>query len=109
MCECECVCVCVCVCPPATTHTHAHHISSTLTSLSYSLPATGPRFLGLFASPLEAAFVREQILDREGFLAKKSKKAGEDKTYNKHLENFTKRQWAMFLEINVLMENFIKK
>jgi hypothetical protein len=89
--------------------TRTHHISCTLISLSYSLPATGPRFLGLFASPLEAAFVREQILDREGFLAKKSKKAGEDKSYNKHLENFTKRQWAMFLEINVLMENFIKK
>jgi hypothetical protein len=71
------------------------------------LTAAGPRFLGLFNSPLEAALIREQILDRDGRLVRKKVK-GSDERYNTHMENFTAAEWAMLMEMSALMERFIK-
>jgi hypothetical protein len=71
------------------------------------LIATGPRFLGLFNSPLEAALIREQILDRDGRLVRKNGKGCDDRN-NTHMENFTATEWAMLMEMSALMERFIK-
>lgn len=69
--------------------------------------ATGPRFLGLFNSPLEAALIREQILDRDGRLVRKNVKGCDDRN-NTHMENFTAAEWTMLMEMSALMERFIK-
>jgi hypothetical protein len=75
--------------------------------LLFLLIATGPRFLGLFNSPLEAALIREQILDRDGRLIRKNFKGCDDRN-NTHMENFTTAEWAMLMEMSALMERFIK-
>ena len=66
---------------------------------------TGPRLLGLFSSPLEAALIREQILDRQGKLVKKKKAVG----VMKNVENFSITQWSMLLELCGLIEEFARE
>ena len=87
---------------------HPCLLSTQLISCHF-ISATGARFLGLFASPLEAALVREQILDREGYLVKKKKRAVEDRSSTKNLENFNNSQWAMVTDMTALMESFIRE
>ena len=70
--------------------------------------ANGPKYMGLFSSALEAAMIRDQILDREGRLVRKNKKGTEDRT-SKHLENFSTKHWWLLSDIGALIDKFLKK
>ena len=73
-----------------------------------SCAANSPKHLGLFSSALEAAMIRDQILDREGKLTRKNKKGTEDKT-SKNLENFSHKHWGLLADIGALIDKFLKK